>query len=750
MFNNSESLTGSSTKSAAFKRKSSSPRRHIPKSVTKDPSRSTPSQVSATGQSPASSSKTNAYEKQSSLTASGNDSEFTLSFSTASNRAQSPLVASVKATNDKHTPVAKGASSLHASSKDLSAANRPQSSGASTLVTSEEPTNTSKKTHLPTVPKVSDRAKRGKSVTLASKISSLVSEKESSVHPITQSRGRKRPRAHDTIVDHTPKLVPPQKPQRRRYSTGEEIVIDSRPMQLPANCNFLPLEVETKEQGQSSLVSVQVEESLGQQLNHISAQTNSSFFGGSLYQSVDSSLAVVTQHSSGNPAKCFVSEGSVGVSGTASHTDAEVDKGAAILPNLETPELFQPSLVKEEPKSPSANEGGQAEVPFIKCDDTSSIITSQESTESFYTAPAYTPTKTQSPVVGQRKASGHEQTRIEFESTVRQPHITNLPSSHVDFKKKADNQSRVDSTGLISIPPSDEAMEVSFNAGEPEPHERLAPGSLVPTAMKHGSSTEESSSCFSPSLTTPTEHTMLDIMPMVPCLVATASPDAECPQTSTHGSLVPVSNTSTTTLQVELTLPLVVCQPPLSTLASASTGTVVTSNSNVPTMSTNVDLVPSTESSGQDATNHNTEREQLAACIPETSTISHLSSPLSSSVYYIEMTETSEPISPLNLKEGNHTSTQPIDQGSGTTESTIKALEQKVYEAAVSTFVEAKGTLSSALIGSPPVSVSMTGKLGMYNPTHPAWPDSPLYMVSFVCCLFCRLRNGSSMLHWRG
>ena len=747
MFNNSESLTGSSTKSAAFKRKSSSPRRHIPKSVTKDPSRSTPSQVSATGQSPASSSKTNAYEKQSSLTASGNDSESTLSFSTASNRAQSPLVASVKATNDKHTPVAKGASSLHGSSEDLSAANRPQSSGASTMVTSEEPTNTSKKTHLPTVPKVSDRAKRGKSVTLASKISSLVSEKESSVHPITQSRGRKRPRAHDTIVDHTPKLVPPQKPQRRRYSTGEEIVIDSRPMQLPANCNFLPLEVETKEQGQSSLVSVQVEESLGQQLNHISAQTNSSFFGGSLYQSVDSSLAVVTQHSSGNPAKCFVSEGSVGVSGTASHTDAEVDKGAAILPNLETPELFQPSLVKEEPKSPSANEGSQAEFPFIKCDDTSSIITSQESTESFYTAPAYTPTKTQSPVVRQRKASDHEQTSIEFESTVRQPHITNLPSSHVDFKKKADNQSRVDSTGLISIPPSDEAMEVSFNAGEPEPHERLAPGSLVPTAMKHGSSTEESSSCFSPSLTTPTEHTMLDIMPMVPCLVATASPDADCPQTSTHGSLVPVSNTSTTTLQVELTLALVVCQPPLSTLASTSTGTVVTSNSNVPTMSTNVDLVPSTECSGQDATNHNTEREQLAACIPEASTISHLSSPLSSSVYYVEMTETSEPISPLNLKEGNHTSTQPVDQGSGTTESTIKALEQKVYEAAVSTFVEAKGTLSSALIGSPPVSVSMTGK---YNPTHPAWPDSPLYTVSFVCYLFFRLRNGSSMLHWRG
>ena len=733
MFNNSESLTGSSTKSAAFKRKSSSPRRHIPKSVTKDPSRSTPSQVSATGQSPASSSKTNAYEKQSSLTASGNDSESTLSLSTTPNRVQSPLVASVKATNDKHTPVVKGASSLHASSRDLSAANRPQSSGASTMVTSEEPTNTSKKTHLPTVPKVSDRAKRGKSVTLASKISSLVSEKESSVHPITQSRGRKRPRAHDTIVDHTPKLVPPQKPQRRRYSTGEEIVIDSRPMQLPANCNFLPLEVETKEQCQSSLVSVQVEESLGQQVNHIAAQTNSSFFGGSLYQSVDSSLAVVTQHSSGNPAKCFLSEGSVGVSGTASHTDAEVDKGAAILPNLETPELFQPSLVKEEPKSPSANEGSQAEVPFIKCDDTSSIITSQESTESFYTAPAYTPTKTQSPVVGQRKASGHEQTSIEFESTVRQPHITNLPSSHVDFKKKADNQSRVDSTGLISIPPSDEAMEVSFNAGEPEPHERLAPGSLVPTAMKHGSSTKESSSCFSPSLTTPTEHTMLDIMPMVPCLVATASPDAECPQTSTHGSLVPVSNTSTTTLQVELTLGLVVCQPPLSTLASASTGTVVTSNSNVPTMSTNVDLVPSTESSGQDATNHNTEREQLAACIPEASTISHLSSPLSSSVYYVEMTETSEPISPLNLKEGNYTSTQPVDQGSGTTESTIKALEQKVYEAAVSTFVEAKGTLSSALIGSPPVSVSMTGKLGMYNPTHPAWPDSPLYTVSFVC-----------------
>ena len=182
-----------------------------------------------------------------------------------------------------------------------------------------------------------------------------------------------------------------------------------------------------------------------------------------------------------------------------------------------------------------------------------------------------------------------------------------------------------------------------------------------------------------------------------------------------------------------MTLPLVVCQPPLSTLASTSTGTVVTSNSNVPTMSTNVDLVPSTESSGQDATNHNTEREQLAACIPEASTISHLSSPLSSSVYYVEMTETSEPISPLNLKEGNHTSTQPVDQGSGTTESTIKALEQKVYEAAVSTFVKAKGTLSSALIGSPPVSVSMTGKLGMYNPTHPAWPDSPLYTVSFVC-----------------
>ena len=725
-------MTGSSTKSAAFKRKSSSPRRHIPRSVTKDPSRSTPSQVSATGQLPASSSKTNAYEKQSSLTASGkaaNDSESTLSLSTAPNRAQSPLVASVKATNDKHTTVVKGASSLHASSKDVSAANRPQSSGASKMVTSEEPTNTSKKTHLPTVPKVSDRAKRGKPVTLASKISSLVSEKESSVHPITQSRGRKRPRAHDTIVDHTPKLVPPQKPQRRRYPTGEEIVIDSRPMQLPANCNFLPLEVETEEQGQSSLVSVQVEESLGQQVNHIAAQTTSSFFGGSSYKSVDSSLAVVTQHSYGNPAKCFLSEGSMGVSGAASHTDAEVDKGAAILPNLETPELFQPSLVKEEPKSPSTNEGNQAEVSFIKCDDTSSIITSQESTESFYTAPAYTPTKTQGPVVSQREASGHEQTSIEFESTVRQPHITNLPSSHVDFNKKADNQSHVDSTGLISLPPSDEAMEVSFNAGESEPYERWAPGSLVPTTMKHGSSTEESSSCFSPSLTTPTEHTMLDIMPMVPCLAATASPDAECPQTSTHGSLVPVSDTSTTTLQVELTLALLVCQPPLSTLASTSTGTVVTSNSNVPTMSTNVDLVPSTESSGQDATNHNTEREQLAAYIPETSTISNLPSPLSSSVYYVEMTETSDPISPLNLKKGNHTSTQPVHQGSGTTESTIKALEQKVYEAAVSTFVEAEG---SALIGPPPISVSMTGRLGMYSPTHAAWPDSSLYTVSLV------------------
>ena len=744
----------SSTKSAAFKRKSSSPRRHIPRSVTNDPSRSNP-QVSTILQSPAeaaSSSKTNAYEKQSSSTASGkasntsNDSEPTPSLPSAPNRVQSPLVASVKAANvsdDKHIPVdigvsgieqplpvasAKGVSSLHASSKDATVplvANRPQSSkDALTKVTSGEPTNTNKKTHLPIVPKVSDRAKRGKPVTLASKMSSLVSEKESSRHPVTQSWSRKRPRARETIVDQTPRLVPPQKPHRRRYPTGEEIVIDSRPMQLPANCNFLPLDVETEEQGQSSQASVQVEESLGQQVNHTTTQTTTTFFGDHLYKpvsDVDSGLTVAA----GNPAKCFLSEG---VSGTTNTTDAEVDKGAAIFPNLKAPELSQPSSVKEEPKSPSANERSPGEVPFTKSDDTSSILTSQESTESFYTAPAYTPTKTQAPVVSNKQSS------IEFESTVMQPHITNLPSSHVDRNMKADNQSHGEPTGPVSTLPPSEAMEVSFN--EPE---RLASGSLVPTAMKSGLSTEDSTSCFSPSLTSPTEHTTLNIMPIVPCLVATASPVTECPQFSTHGSLVPVSDTSTTALQVELTLALLVCQPPLSTLASASTGTVLTSNSNVPTMSTNVGLVTPTESRDQVPTDHGSEREQQAACKPGTtaiSTISNISFPISSSVCYTEVTGTSETISHSTVGIWNHPSTQSVHQGSEATESTINTSEQRVFEVAVSTSMETVGTQSSSddqkvtfsdnhLVGSPPISVSATGKLGVYSPTHPAWPDSP-------------------------
>lgn len=701
-------------------------------------------------QSPTEASKTNAYEKQSSSTASGkasntsNDSKPTPSLSSAPNRVQSPLVASVKTANvsdDKHTPVdigvpsteqplpfasAKGVSSLHASSKNVIVplvANRPQSSkDASTKIT----TNTNKKTHLPIVPKVSDRAKRGKPVTLASKISSLVSEKESSRHSVTQSQSRKRPRGRETIVDQTPKLVPPQKPHRRRCPTGVEIVIDSKPMQLPANCNFLPLEVETEEQCQSSRASVQVEESSGQQENHTTTQTTATFFGDCLHKpvnDVDSGLNVATPHPAGNPAKCFLSEG---VSGTTNMMNAQIGKGAAIFPNLEAPELFQPS-VKEEPKSPSANETSQGEVPFIKSDDTSSIITSQESTESFYTAPAYTPTKTQAPV-------SNKQSSMEFESTIRQPHTTNLPSSHVECDKKADNRSHGEPTAPVSTLPPGEAMEMSFN--EPE---RLAPESLVPTAMKCGLSTEDSSSCFSPSLTSPTEHTTLNIMPVVPCLVATPSPVTECPQSSTHGSLAPASDTSTTALQVELTLALLVCQPPLSTLASASTGTVLTSNSNVPTMSTNVGLVTATESRGQVATNHGSEREQQAACKPGTtaiSTISNVSSPISDSLCYTIVTGTSETISHSNVEIWNHPSIQSVHQGSETTESTINTLGQRVFEVAVSASMETVGTLSSSddqkvtfsdnhLVGSPPISALATGKLGVYSPTHPVWPDSP-------------------------
>ena len=699
----------------------------------------------------------------------------------APDRVQSPFVASVmvtdslKSSKDEPSPI------------PSTVAHRIP---ASTSASAEFANSTNGRSTASSDPIVPDQAKRDSSVpgVISNRTNSVAenAEQSNSFHQATaavstsQSKGRSR--EGRIIVDENPKLVPPlaQKPHKRNYPTGEELVIDTvKAMQLPANCDFLPLESQVKEEGHDNSAPIHVKES----------------------SSIPGRQTSAILPTPGNPPHSILSENSVEVSASGLTDRINADSDAPATPTFEVPQ-----------SSPGANKGSSASLTavgevFVSSGNISSELTSQESTESFYTAPVYTPTKSPDPTVTETKACGlaakHVAMDLEFTTKVSQ-----TTSSFLDTMEKV-GCSPINPPVLVSTPPSDEPMECASTCD------------LEPVAMEVGLDTEDSSS---PLLTTPvlqTEPVTSTVAPNVSCIVAKGSPNTNSTVAivSTLGSLIPARRISTTAAewmaQVELSLALVLRQPVVTTWASASTSTVLASTCSVPTMSTSVCLAASTEGNGQVVTQSDqqvagkpgvetvttgfsrvdtilsnflesdtanqiairtqkSDSELLTDRLPTTlfsynSSRTVLKRKLFAEVQNVpkRRKSTSElyPSSGRAAKSGEnsscpstHTSdkvtnpsTGSLHQGGDVADSTIEALQQKVFEEAekffnspltgasggekLATSPIQKHPPDNEVFGAPPELASFVGKLGIYSPTHPDWPESPSQAVSYVILL---------------
>lgn len=697
----------------------------------------------------------------------------------APDRVQSPFVASVmvtgslKCSKDEPSPILSAVAHRVPASTSASAEFTNSTNGQSTASSD---------------PIVPDQAKRDSSVSgvISNRTNSVAenAEQSNSFHQATaavstsQSKGRSR--EGKIIVDEIPKLVPPlaQKPHKRNYPTGEELIIDTaKAMQLPANCDFLPLESQVKEEDHDHSAPSHVKES----------------------SSIPGKQTSAILPTPGNPPHSFLPENSVEVSGLTDRINADSDAPAT--PTFEVPQ-----------SSPGANKGSSASLTavgevFVNSGNISSELTSQESTESFYTAPVYTPTKSPDPTVTETKACGlaTKHVAMDLEFTTKMSQTT---SSFLDTMEKV-GFSPVNPPVLVPTPPSDEPMECASTCD------------LEPVAMEVGLDTEDSSS---PLLATPvlqTEPVTSTVAPNVSCIVAKGSPttNSTVAIVSTLGSLIPARRISTTAAewmaQVELSLALVLRQPVATTWASASTSTVLTSTCSVPTMSTSVCLAASTEDNGQVVTQSEQQEagkpgvetvttgfsrvdtilsnflesdtknqiairtqksdSELLTDRPPTTLFSYSSSRTllkrklftevqnvpkrrkstselyPSSGHATKSDENGSCPSAYTSDKVTNPSTGSLHPGGDVADSTIEALQQKVFEEAEKFFNSPLTGASSGeklatspiqrhppdneVFGAPPELASFVGKLGIYSPTHPDWPESPSLAVSYVILL---------------
>ena len=755
-----------SSTSPSSRRKSNSPRRHKPKAVhDKTNSTSSPTEAvqslsvaltQAANSSANPSTIPDVIQSFSIPTSSTSISRPTPVLPNTPDRVQCPLVTSVKATDSLHSVKDKTGLILPSVSRRV-----PASTSASTKFANST-NGRSTASCKPVVPKVSDPAKRGSPVPggILNRASSVPGNAEQSnsylqsTAAVSSSQGKRTSRKRKIVVDEIPKLVPPlaQKPHGRKYPNGEELVIDAvKAMQLPANCDFLPLETQVEEESQDSSV----------------------------------------------PSHVLLSENSVGISGSTSRTNTAIDKDAPTVLSSEVHETSQ--------TSPSANKGSSASPTTGReiSGNTSSDRTSQESNESFYTAPAYTPTKTPDP------------TAIKTE-------VCDPEAEYVGLEEPQTISSFLDPTGKVSCSPVEFPVLVSTTPSD-EPMECAPTSDLEPVAMEVGLDTEESSCYISPLLTAHVLQTepvaASTVESNIPHIVSSGSPTSNSTVAivSTLGSLVPASRISTAAAewmaQVEMLLVQVVRQPAVTTWASASTGTVLTSTCTVPAMSTSVRLVASTEGSGQVVTESGLQeagKPGVATAYSRVDSIlsSFLESDIARQIAIKTQASDSESdsesdsdrppnkissydssktllrrtlfpemqnvpkrrkiTSDMNVSSGlvsksdetsacqsTHTSdnvtnpsTGSLHPGCDVAENTIEALQQRVFEEAEK-FINMP--LASALsgdkmaispvqrhppdndvFGTPPQSASFVGKLGIYSPTHPNWPESPSFSVSCV------------------
>ena len=775
--------TKSPSKSPSSRRKSNSPRRHKPKAVhDKTNSTSCPPEpvqslsvalTQAANSSANPSTPTPIPDVIQTFSTPTSISRPTPVLPSTPDRIQCPLVTSVKAINSLHSMKDKTGLILPSVSHRIP---------ASTSASAKFANSTNGRSTTSCKLKVSDPAKRGSPVPggILNRASSVPGNAEQSnsylqsTAAVSSSQGKMMSRKRKIVVDEIPKLVPPlaQKPHGRKYPSGEELVVDAvKAMQLPANCDFLPLETQVEEES----------------------------------------------HESSVPSHVLLSENSVGVSGSTSRTNTAIDKDAPTVLSSEVHETSQ--------TSPSANKGSSASPTTGReiSGNTSSDRTSQESNESFYTAPAYTPTKTPDP------------TAIKTE-------VCDPEAEYVGLEEPQTISSFLDPTGKVSCSPVEFPVLVSTTPSD-EPMECAPTSDLEPVAMEVGLDTvgldTEESSCYISPLLTP--H-VLQTEPVagstvesnVPHIVSSGSPTSNSTVAivSTLGSLVPASRISTAAAewmaQVEMLLVQVVRQPAVTTWASASTGTVLTSTCTVPAMSTSVRLVASTEGSGQVVTESGLQeagqpgvataysrvdsilssflesdiarqiaiKTQTSCLEPDSDRPPNKISPYDSSKTLLRRTlfpemqyvpKTRKITSEMNVSSGlvsksdetsacqsTHTSdnvtnpsTGSLHPGCDVAENTIEALQQRVFEEAEK-FINMPLTIALSgdkmatspvqrhppdndVFGTPPQLASFVGKLGIYSPTHPNWPESPSFSVSYVYTILmipavCGMKTAESVV----